>query len=104
MRGYPLDARSPPPGYVVGMANPYGIELDDDTLRWAAAERVSETVIAAIYLLPERGVDEVVANRAGAGADHQARWTVPELLSTWNARSAQEQNRNITRNTPRNAR
>jgi hypothetical protein len=44
-----------------GMANPYGITLDDDALRWAAAEGVSETVIAAVHLLPERGVDEVVA-------------------------------------------
>jgi hypothetical protein len=48
-------------GMFAGMANPYGITLDDDALRWAAAEGVSETVIAAVHLLPERGVDEVVA-------------------------------------------
>ena len=43
------------------MANPYGIRLDDASLRWAAAEGVSEAVIAAICLLPERSVDKIVA-------------------------------------------
>ena len=43
------------------MANPYGITLDDASLRWAAAEGVPESVIAAICLLPERSVDEIVA-------------------------------------------
>jgi hypothetical protein len=43
------------------MANPYGITLDDASLRWAAAEGVSEAVIAAICLLPERSVDKIVA-------------------------------------------
>lgn len=43
------------------MANPYGIRLDDTSLRWAAAEGVSEAVIAAICLLPERSVDKIVA-------------------------------------------
>jgi hypothetical protein len=43
------------------MANPYGITLDDASLRWAAAEGVSESVIAAICLLDERSVDEIVA-------------------------------------------
>ncbi len=33
------------------MGNPYGIALDDASLRWAAAEGVSETVIAASSLL-----------------------------------------------------
>ena len=41
--------------------NPYGIELDDGALRWAAAEGVPELVIAAICLLSERSVDEIVA-------------------------------------------
>ena len=43
------------------MANPYGITLDDASLRWAAAESVSEAVIAAICLLETRSVDEIVA-------------------------------------------
>ena len=43
------------------MANPYGITLDDASLRWAAAEGVPESVIAAICLLDERSVDEIVA-------------------------------------------
>jgi hypothetical protein len=43
------------------MANPYGIKLDDHSLRWAAAEGVSESVIAAICLLEHRSVDEIVA-------------------------------------------
>jgi hypothetical protein len=30
------------------MNNPYGLVLDDASLRWAAAESVSEAVIAAI--------------------------------------------------------
>ena len=43
------------------MNNPYGLVLDDASLRWAAAESVSEAVIAAIYLLETRSVDEIVA-------------------------------------------
>ena len=43
------------------MTNRYGITLDPGAQRWAAAEGVSETVIAAICLLPERSIDEVVA-------------------------------------------
>jgi hypothetical protein len=40
------------------MGNPYGITLDDASLRWAAGEGVSEAVIAVIYLLhDERSVD-----------------------------------------------
>ena len=45
-----------------------GIALDDASLRWAAAEGVSETVIAAVLLLHERRVDEIAlcgfSNRA----------------------------------------
>jgi hypothetical protein len=43
------------------MNNPYGLVLDDASLRWAAAESVPETVIAAICLLETRRVDEIVA-------------------------------------------
>ena len=37
--------------YARAMGNAYGITLDDASLRWAAAESVPETVIAAICLL-----------------------------------------------------
>jgi hypothetical protein len=43
------------------MGNPYGITLDDASLHWAAAEGVPESVIAAICLLDEKSVDEIVA-------------------------------------------
>ena len=43
------------------MANPYGLVLDDASLRWAAAEGVAEAVIAAICLLEMKSVDEIVA-------------------------------------------
>jgi hypothetical protein len=43
------------------MANPYGIKLDDQSLRWAAAEGVPESVIAAICVLETKSVDEIVA-------------------------------------------
>ena len=41
------------------ISNPFGIALDQSWLRWAAAEGVSETVIAAISLLHERSVEEI---------------------------------------------
>jgi hypothetical protein len=43
------------------MGNSFGITLDDASLRCAAAEGVSESVIAAICLLDEKSVNEVVA-------------------------------------------
>jgi hypothetical protein len=43
------------------MPNPYGITLDESSIRWAAAEGVSETIIAAVLLLHEKSVDEVAA-------------------------------------------
>jgi hypothetical protein len=49
------------PWYIRAMANPFGITLDDASLRWAAAEGVSEAVIAAICLLDQKSVDEIVA-------------------------------------------
>jgi hypothetical protein len=48
------------------MANAYGMTLDDHLLRWAAAEGVPETVIAAICLLEHRSVDETVAKLSPA--------------------------------------
>ena len=46
--------------YVRGMPNTYGVTLDPAALRWAAVEAVSETVIAAVLLLHERSVEEIV--------------------------------------------
>jgi hypothetical protein len=43
------------------MPNLYGITLDEASIRWAAAEGVSETIIAAVLLLHEKSVDEVAA-------------------------------------------
>jgi hypothetical protein len=37
----------------------FGITLDQASLRWAAAEGVTETVIAAVSLLHERSVEEI---------------------------------------------
>jgi hypothetical protein len=48
-------------GMLGAMGNPYGITLDEASLRWAAAEDVSEAVIAAICLLDQKSVDEIVA-------------------------------------------
>ena len=41
------------------MSNRFGIELDQALLRWAAAEDMTETVIAAVSLLHERNVEEI---------------------------------------------
>ena len=41
------------------MTNRFGVELHPDRLRWAAAESVSEEVIAAVLLLHDRSVDEI---------------------------------------------
>jgi hypothetical protein len=43
------------------MTNAFGVVLDSASLRRATIEGVSETVIAAIYFLHERSVDEIVA-------------------------------------------
>ena len=63
-------ARGAPPGYVPAIANPYGIALDDASLRWAAAEGVCEAVIAAICLLDQRSVDEIVAKLSPVELEH----------------------------------
>src|SRR5262249_5471348 len=54
-------APSPLAGYISGMPSPYGITLDEASIRWAAAEGVSETIITAVLLLHERSVDEAAA-------------------------------------------
>ena len=43
------------------MTNAFGVVLDSASLRRATIEGVSETVIAANYLLQEKSVDEIVA-------------------------------------------
>jgi len=42
-------------------AEPCGITLDEASIRWAAGEGVSETIITAALLLHERSVEEVAA-------------------------------------------
>ena len=41
------------------IGNLFGIALDQASLRWATAEGVTETVIAAVSLLHERSVEEI---------------------------------------------
>ena len=48
------------------MTNRFDVLLHPDDLRWAAAEGVSETVIAAVLLLHERSVDEIVPKLSAA--------------------------------------
>ena len=43
------------------MTNRFGLLLDAQDARWATAEGVSETIIAAVLLLHEKSVDEVAA-------------------------------------------
>jgi hypothetical protein len=43
------------------MTNRFGVLIDPDDVRWAAAEGVTETVIAAVLLLHERSVEQIVA-------------------------------------------
>jgi hypothetical protein len=43
------------------MTNLFGVVLHIESVRWAAAEGVSETVIAGVLLLHERSVDEVAS-------------------------------------------
>jgi hypothetical protein len=54
------DASCPLAGYVSpAMANRFGVILHPVDVRWAAAECVSETVIAAVLLLHVRSVDDI---------------------------------------------
>jgi hypothetical protein len=43
------------------MTNRFGVVLHNESVRWADAEGVSQTVIAAVLLLHERSLDEIVA-------------------------------------------
>jgi hypothetical protein len=50
------------------MSNPYGVTLDPAAVRWAIAEGVSETVIAAVLLLHDQNVsDDDRSSFAGVG-------------------------------------
>jgi hypothetical protein len=42
------------------MTNRFGFDLHSKEVRWATAEGVSEDVIAAVLLLHDRSVDEIV--------------------------------------------
>jgi hypothetical protein len=48
------------------MTNRFDVPLHSDDVRSAAAEGVSETVIAAVLLLHERRVDEIVPSLSAA--------------------------------------
>ena len=48
------------------MTNRFGVVLRPEDVRWAAAEGVSETVIAAVLLLHEHSVDEIVPELSAA--------------------------------------
>jgi hypothetical protein len=65
---------SPLAGYDYGMASRYGITLDETSIRWAAAEGVSETIIAAVLLLHEKSVDEVAAKLRPGELAHVVRF------------------------------
>jgi hypothetical protein len=58
------------------MTNRFGLDLYPKEVRWAAAEGVSEDVIAAVLLLHERSVEEVVPQLSPAGSPsfHQLFW------------------------------
>jgi hypothetical protein len=60
-------------GYVLAMSNAFGFVLDDASVRRAAVEGVPETVIAAIYLLHERSVDEVESKLTPSELGHVIR-------------------------------
>ena len=53
----------------LSMANRFGVLLHPDDVCWAAAEGVSETVIAAVLLLHERSVKEIAAELSAAELD-----------------------------------
>jgi hypothetical protein len=55
-----MSARRLTVGHVPAMTNAFGVVLDSASVRWAAAKGVPETVIAAVLLLHERSIDEIV--------------------------------------------
>jgi hypothetical protein len=62
------------------MGNLFGITLDQAWLRWAAAEGVTETVIAAVSLLHERSVEEIAGKLTPAELADVTRKVVLETM------------------------
>ena len=60
-------------GICCGMTNAFRIILDSASVRRAAVEDVSETVIAAIYLLHERSVADIVVKLRPGELEHVIR-------------------------------
>ena len=67
------DASCPLAGYVLAMSNAFGFVLDEASVRRAAVEGVPETVIAAIYLLHERSVEDVASKLTSSELGHVIR-------------------------------
>jgi hypothetical protein len=55
------------------MSNRFEVTLHLDALRWAAAEGVSETVIAAVLLLHDRTVEKVASQVSASELEHRSR-------------------------------
>ena len=51
------------------MRNRFGVALHPDSVRWAAAEGVTEDVIAAVLLLHDHSVDEIAPQLSAAELD-----------------------------------
>jgi hypothetical protein len=58
------------------MTNAFGVVLDDASARWAAAESVSETVIAAVLLLHDQSVSEIASKLNASELEHVIRRAV----------------------------
>ena len=67
------DASCPLAGYVLAMSNAFGFVLDEASVRRAAVEGVPETVIAAIYFLHERSVEDVASKLTPSELGHVIR-------------------------------
>ena len=55
------------------MTNPYGVTLDPSSVRWTAAEGVSETVIAAVLLLHEQSASDIASKLNASELEHVLR-------------------------------
>jgi hypothetical protein len=72
------------------MTNRFGALLNPDEMRWAAAEGVCEGVIAAVLLLHERSVEQIVAELSPAELEQVIKLVGRSpRVSTWHARCAQ---------------
>ena len=72
------------------MTNAFGVVLDSASVRRAAVEGVSETVITAIYLIHERSIDEIVAKLRPGELEQGLQALIPEKRhgSPWSLRHA----------------